>query len=235
MNIPLFALPGFLGQPSDWNFLSPLNFTGIHPFDFSGRSLSEWAAVFNQSMQSQTNEKILLGYSLGGRMALHALINSPVLWKGAVIISAHTGLKSQTERTERIAKDEAWALRFLKEEWKSLIQAWNNQSIFAHDKIDPIRLESDHDRNQLAFALRAYSLGTQEDLSDLIEKLPIPLLWIVGQEDHRCCQIATSLHFLHPLSRCIILPNSGHRIPWIAPLELKKCIENFALLLENAN
>ena len=89
------TLPGFLGLPSDFDFLP-------------------WP-------HSATAGDVLLGYSMGGRLALELLQRER--FAKAVIISAGLNVPDPA----RVARDEEWARRFESEEWSSLMRAWNAQ------------------------------------------------------------------------------------------------------------
>ncbi len=124
----IWALSGFLGLPRDWDFLQCPHLVGVDYQNFCLNSLSAWGQDFNCWINQQHSQaNIIMGYSLGGRMALHALIEQPQLWHAAIIISTHTGLKKQRERQKRLNQDQMWAERFEKEPWNSLIRDWNAQ------------------------------------------------------------------------------------------------------------
>lgn len=151
-----------------------------------------------------------MGYSLGGRLALHALIDSPQQWSEAIIISAHPGL-AEGVRAKRREEDAIWAKRFLEEPWSDVLQAWNNREVFAHDK-PVVRKEQNFSRSLLAQALTTWSLGNQKDLAEAIGKLPMPITWVVGEYDTKFVSEAMRLSFANPSSRVIIVPGAGHRI-----------------------
>src|SRR5205807_1859552 len=78
---------------------------------------------------------ILEGLSeIMSRISLHALIGNPNLWSGAIIVSSHPGLTEPQERKQRLESDRTWANRFLHDEWESVIQAWNSQSVFKRSR-----------------------------------------------------------------------------------------------------
>lgn len=221
----MWGIPGFLGLPSDWNFLE--NVTPVDTHAFQWNSLSNWGAQFNQQIKSPS---ILIGYSLGGRLALHALLNNPKLWKGAVIISTHPGLTDSNEKIKRLEHDRRWAKRFEQEEWGSLMDSWNSQEVFSHDL--PIeRKEKDYQRSQLAQTLLNGSLRMQEDLRYPISQLDLPILWMTGSKDDHYSKLAQSLAFKHPLSKWIKVEGAGHRIPWSKPVLFKEHIVDFISLL----
>lgn len=216
----IHALHGFLGQSSDWSDLGILNerLTALNLFaDFPILSFNDWAKTFNQQVREKAQESrgnILMGYSLGGRLGLHVVLEDPKLWKAAIFISTHPGLKSQDERQLRISADEAWAKRFENEAWDPLMQAWNSQGVFNHDSFSFKREEKDYNRRVLSQALKTWSLGKQEDLSEHLNALEIPVLWMVGADDAKFLQKAKELTFKNTRSKLCVVPEAGHRLPW---------------------
>jgi len=209
---PIYAIPGFLGLPSDWKVFNKLPLVPINHQDYCWNSLKEWAHDFNQK-QLTPKQAILMGYSLGGRLALHALLDAPAKWKGAIIISSHYGLEDPSLRQQRLIHDEKWAHRFETEPWEQLMQSWNAQHIFKNEASFQ-RLEESYCRQQLAQVLRKSSLGVQENLKDKIDQLNIPILWITGANDQKYCKLAATLNFTHPLSQKMTIQGAGHRAPW---------------------
>ena len=218
-----YALHGFLGRPCDWDMLSEKE-CGVDALEkvdvfkvgvpSSSMGMREWAKTFNGSVKESSGQKILMAYSMGGRLALHALLENPELWQCAILVSTHTGLKTSDERALRRVDDEVWARRFEKEPWGSLIGDWNNRDIFVSKNSPFEREECHYARGDLANILRYWSLGVQEEFTETIGKLPMPILWIVGEEDRNYRARATALTFSHPASRVWIAPGVGHRVPW---------------------
>lgn len=224
----MWALPGFLGLPADWKIVECEN---LAPFDWQKlplNSLPDWGRAFNDWIYREKEElNLLLGYSLGGRLALHALIDQPQLWSGAVIVSAHSGFSDERERHLRKERDFEWARRFESEDWNSLMKDWNSQDVFSQDVFSFKRNEWDYQRDVLAQALRGGSIGGQKDLRQQIAALSFPILWITGRRDHRYCELAQSLTFSHSLSRWIAVQGAGHRIPWEKPHCFSQIISRF--------
>lgn len=229
----IFALSGFLGVPKDWNFLGlHTTLSPIRWEHFSTKGFSEWAVSFNGWAIEQKGDprpRVLMGYSLGGRLALHALIGQPRIWDGAVIISAHPGLDNERERKKRQATDQQWAERFESEDWESLMHAWNAQEVFSHDRLNLKRKEEDYARDKLSDALLNFSLGMQKNLALEVAALQMPLLWVTGSLDFRFCQIAQALNFSHPESLFCQVEGAGHRILSSHSDELSSLIKRFEL------
>jgi 2-succinyl-6-hydroxy-2,4-cyclohexadiene-1-carboxylate synthase len=225
----LTALHGFLGRAADWGCFSPesLGVSEIYAPDIQvhaeNDSLCQWAEIFN--LEVTTN--ILMGYSLGGRLALHALLSQTHRWDAAIIISAHPGLISVEEKKARLTKDVAWADRFEKEPWDDVMALWESQEVFAKSSYRFDRKESDYDRFQLARMLRHWSLGSQDHLTPSLQRLSIPVLWIAGANDATYRDRAASIQLAHRLSRVWIAPNASHRVPWEQPTAFQMQVRLF--------
>lgn len=215
MTKKIWALPGFLGLPSDWDFFNCPLFKGV---DLNSETWLE---------QLPDSDVILMGYSFGGRLALQTLLQHPQRFKSAIIISAHPGLFTEAERLERLRMDEEWAQRFENEDWTALIDSWNSRAVFLQDGFHFKRNEADYDRKQLADLLRWGSLGRQRDLRSEIGKLEMPILWVTGEKDIRYTQLAREVSFLNPRSKLVVMSGTGHRCPWEKPKEFVQLIQDF--------
>lgn len=212
----IYCLHGFLGLTTDWNgFLSHIPYSAFCPNLFSEQlqlGLWGWAERFNSIVAASGFENnILCGYSMGARLALHALIAAPKLWHSAVIASGHLGLQDQGLRQQRLQSDRAWAARFTSQLWQHVIADWNRQPVFACDPPKTF-VEADFCRERLAASLEYWSLGHQEPLAARIEQLQMPLLFVTGQLDSSYNAMMKQLHFYNPQSRWEQLPLAGHRL-----------------------
>lgn len=225
----LHAIHGFLGLPEDWHkFKMP----SMRTYNLSDPEIAPgqdgfwgWAKRFN--CHTLPSHGILMGYSLGGRLAMHALLDNPARWKAGIIISSHTGYKKDHERAARLAADAAWADRFENERWEKVLSDWNAQPVFAGMDFPMIRHEHQFSRKELGSILRLCSRGHQDDLSASIQNFQLPILWICGKLDPTFPAAAKNLHFSHPLSRVEIVEGAAHRVPWEQPEKFLKIIQSF--------
>ncbi|MBK5259918.1 MAG: alpha/beta fold hydrolase [Thermoanaerobaculia bacterium] len=192
------ALHGFLGLPSDWDFLraAGLEVDSRNPGHIPPRG------------------DILLGYSMGGRLGLRALLDGARYTRG-VIVSAGLGIEVEEERVARRTADESWASRFETEEWSGLMRSWDAQPIFGGHRM--VRRESDFDRATLADDLRRQSPAALEPLAPRLHEIAIPILWIVGERDPRYVAQARRAVALLPDAELWICPGAAHRVPWEQP------------------
>jgi 2-succinyl-6-hydroxy-2,4-cyclohexadiene-1-carboxylate synthase len=218
----IYALHGFLGRGIDWTLLEntfqkkQIQTVDIFSERYSALSmdLKVWAKTFNHSVSVSQSNRILMGYSLGGRLALHVLIDDPAQWSAAILISTSPGLKTMKERKQRLMNDKKWAKKFLSGSWEKLIEEWNNQAIFNGESFPFERREADFSRVKLAEVLEKWSLGLQDDLSAPLSLLPQPILWIVGENDKKHTEIAKTITLTNPKSEIWIVPEAGHRLVW---------------------
>jgi len=156
---------------------------------------------------SSNDGDVLLGYSMGGRLALQLLERQQ--FRCAVIVSA--GLN--TPDAERRARDEEWARRFESEEWTSLMRAWNAQPVFGGHALE--RHERNYDRAEFARQLREWSPAVLPP--PRLEEIATPILWIAGERDLKYVDIARRAVARLPHAELWICPDAGHRVPWEQP------------------
>lgn len=224
----LYCLHGFLGLPTDWHILNAKlpEINQIYPLDLLNKTclpFNEWAIEFNKSVQDQEKNSFkkpsILGYSMGGRLALHALLENPEIYSSGIIISTNYGIDSIEERKKRLILDHEWSKAFLSDSWQFLMDKWNNQSVFKNAQSIFLREELNFSRKALSQALNVWSLGNQNFLKTEIENLSIPILWCVGELDFKFLEIAKKIQFQNAKSKIVVIKNGGHRAPWENPEE----------------
>lgn len=193
----IHTLSGFLGLPSDWDFLP-------------------WPHRDYQPLEA-TADDTLVGYSMGGRRALQILESRS--FARAVIISA--GLNAPDE--QRRARDEEWARRFEQEEWPALMAGWNQQSVFGGHSL--ARQERDYDRHELARMLREWSPAVLPPPH--LEAIETPILWVVGERDERYLRIGEEAVARLPHASLWVCPGAGHRVPFEQPTLLVNRLRAF--------
>lgn len=194
----IVALHGFLGRPADWDFLRDAG------LDVDARQLDD----------IPRSGDTILGYSMGGRLALHALLEG-ARYRRAVIVSAGLGIESEAERAARREADELWARRFETENWESVMSDWNAQPLFGGDI--RVRRERDYDRAAVVKALRVHSPAALPPLAPRLHEIAIPVLWIAGERDTKYVAEGRRAVELLPDAKLSICPGAAHRVPWEKP------------------
>ncbi|MES2962518.1 MAG: alpha/beta fold hydrolase [Bdellovibrionota bacterium] len=235
------ALHGFLGLPSDWShtgldveaydvWKSVVRINGRPGGVAKDNAYEAWAKQFASDIRaSGSGPVVLFGYSLGGRLAMHALLEAPELFERAVIVSAHPGLSSEHEKRDRVASDRVWADRFLRDPWSILMKAWNVQPVLAPpsnpapDFVQLDRPESAFSRESLAFALDSWSLGRQKDLRQRIRECEVPMRFVSGQLDTKFTSLLGDFAGID----LKVVPQAGHRVPWDHPKGFRDATDEF--------
>jgi 2-succinyl-6-hydroxy-2,4-cyclohexadiene-1-carboxylate synthase len=192
--VVITCLHGFLGNPHDWDFLRDAGFAiETPPLD----------AIPDHG-------DTLLAYSLGGRLALQALL-AGANYKRAILVSTGLGIEGEELRIARRASDEACAQRFESENFDTVVAAWNAQPVLAGPAL--ARTRDNYDPR----ALRAWSSGALPPIATRLHELTIPTLWIAGARDTKYVAEAHRAAALARNGRAIIVNNAGHRVPWEQP------------------
>ncbi len=194
----IVALHGFLGRPAGWKFLSAAGFSVVTP----------------PLDQIPPEGDTLLGYSMGGRLALHALLGG-ARYRRAVIISSGLGIEGEAARAERRKTDQEWAKRFRSDPWDEVMRDWNAQPMFGGHAVQ--RREEDLDRRELVKMLRDWSPAALPPLAPRLHEIAIPVLWIAGERDVKYVGEAQRAVSLLKNAELWICPGAGHRVPWEQP------------------
>jgi len=219
------ALHGFLGQAKDFDVLN-LNIKALDIFRTQPDSLTNWSRRLNSNLAPNN---ILMGYSMGGRLALHCLLNdNHKKIKAAIILAAHPGLEFMHQRIKRYEADRRWARRFIHEPWDKLIRDWETQEILQNSP-QIIRDEKNFERHNLACALSYFSLSAQDYLVPKINQLDLPILWLEAQEESAKIR---KLRLKNKSSRIYYMPHGGHRFMMAEPKATSKLIRKFLASLE---
>lgn len=207
----LVLLHGFMGSKEDWAALMPqlpANYLCLAP-DLPGHGDNPQndcrpEAVCRQLLQDLQSlgvrHCVLLGYSMGGRVALmlqHWLSqqNAPVLKIEALILESSSLGLAEAERQRRKIWDEDQAQALESQELHVFLSRWYEMPLFASLRQSPAfravlkrRLQYNQSL-RLARCLR--ELGTGQMPMHPVPDLP--LLYLVGTQDSKYLQLARSL------------------------------------------
>ncbi|EMI10828.1 alpha/beta superfamily hydrolase [Anoxybacillus gonensis] len=159
----------------------------------------------------------VLGYSMGGRLALTFAVLYPQYVQTLILESSSPGLKTEEERMKRREEDERLAQFIEQHGVASFVDRWENIPLFSSLKRLPedvqhrIREERlQHTAIGLANSLRGMGTGAQPSWWEALPQLMIPTLLICGEDDEKFCRIASEMVQLLPNGTLITVPNAGH-------------------------
>ncbi|QYJ88134.1 2-succinyl-6-hydroxy-2,4-cyclohexadiene-1-carboxylate synthase [Shewanella mesophila] len=225
----LVLLHGFLGNKQDWQTLMPRLSQHFYCvcLDLPGHGDSpsitldkpgfvQVSQVIEQTLAAlNVSHFHLLGYSLGGRIALHIALLMPEKVLSMTLESCHYGLDSQVSRSERLQNDEQWDERLQHLTMTEFLTLWYRQAVFA-DLSDDVRANLIKRRaNNTAAALRsiylATSLGQQQHLSNIPNQLVGDWHYFVGKQDKKFMHLAQQWQSKAPI-KLHFFENAGHNI-----------------------
>lgn len=154
-----------------------------------------------------------VGYSMGGRMALHLALERPELVRSLVLIGATGGIDDAAERRTRRDADEVLARRLESEPLDQFIDAWLAGPLFAAlDAEAAARAERLTNRPEgLAASLRWCGTGAQEPLWDRLGQLDQPVLVVAGERDEKFRRLGRRLvEAIGVNARLEVEPGAGH-------------------------
>jgi 2-succinyl-6-hydroxy-2,4-cyclohexadiene-1-carboxylate synthase len=177
----------------------------------------------------------LMGYSMGGRLALYLACCFPQYFSGVLLESASPGLATVFERTERQKKDEALAISLETDPWPDFVTRWYDQPLFStlksHSGFDALlQIRYDNCPAELARSLRGMGTGTQPSLWEALCHLKVPLMLVVGTLDSKFLEINQAMVDLCPSAQLVTIP-AGHVAHFEAPALFTDVLRRSALKL----
>lgn len=174
----------------------------------------------------------LVGYSMGGRLALHVAARRPGRLLSLLTIGAHAGL-DENAREGRKQGDEALAERIEKEGIESFVNYWGGLPLFAGlerrgpSYVAQVRAERlQNHAAGLACSLRGMGAGVMEPVWDDLARVDSPCTFVAGQLDHGYVASARRLAATVPNGRVEIVPRAGHAVHQERPDAFARVLAN---------
>ncbi len=175
---------------------------------------------------------ILIGYSMGGRIAMHGLTTNcfqDLNICAAIIEGGNFGLQSESDRLARFENDHHWALRFKTEPLEHVLSDWYQQAVFSslnHEQRQTlIAKRSANLGAAVADMLLATSLSKQAYLLPALQQSQIPVYYLCGEKDKKFSQLAQSSGLTYRQ-----VEGAGHNIHQEQPqqfaIQIKKIIQS---------
>jgi 2-succinyl-6-hydroxy-2,4-cyclohexadiene-1-carboxylate synthase len=193
-------------------------------------------ALINLLDELKTAKCFLVGYSMGGRLALYLTLHFPERFLKVVLESASPGLPTEVERLERIKLDTQIGRKLSrslkKSDFATFLSKWYNQTIFGNLKNHPecdrmIESRLQNNPQELDKSLRFMGTGCQPSLWEKLQENKIPLLLLVGEYDKKFISINTEMAQLCEFAQIKIISNAGHNIHFENTLAFVRNIKDF--------
>lgn len=236
--LPILFLHGFMGDRHDF---SPITSRLIDQYqclaiDLPGHGKTQVTEEADYGMaltaraivgaldQLHISQCFLVGYSMGGRLALYLTLHFPARFLRVVLESASPGLRTEEEREQRVQRDWELATELETTDFANFLKNWYDQPLFASIKypmdrsnISPTfaQMLEQRQRNQpyeLAKSLRNLGTGSQPSLWTELAQNQVPLLLLVGELDRKFVQISQQMQTLCPSTQLRIMTGCGHNV-----------------------
>lgn len=182
----------------------------------------------------------VLGYSMGGRVALQLAAAAPARVGALVLESSSPGLADPAERKARVAADEALAGAIERDGLDVFVERWERLPLFASQAtlLAEIHARQHEQRMRnnphgLANSLRGMGAGQQSSLWDHLPQIDAPTLLIAGELDQKYCAIAEKMAQALPNAQNVTVPNAGHTVHLEQPDIFATTVLEFLLAFEN--
>ena len=248
---PLVLLHGFTGSAANWRAHAAVwsgKFRTV-AVDLLGHGASDspadpacyrveqcvndLAAIFDRLDLARVH---LLGYSMGGRVALHLAAAHPDRLATLVLESTSPGLAGPDERRARVSSDEALANMIERQGLEVFVEHWSRQPLFASQADLPVGVRADlraqrlrNNPHGLANSLRGIGAGVMPALWDCLPGVGVPTLVIAGALDDRYVRIAAAMAAGLPSAEVAVVPGAGHTVHLEQPEAFDRLVLQFLL------
>ena len=220
----LVLLHGFTHTGSSWRGVTTALGERYTPFtpDIRGHGAASHAepvtlaAVLEDVRHLEAQHFTLAGYSMGGRIALHAALALPDRVRRLILISASPGLDDAGARAARVRDDERLAAKLERSSIEEFAAEWERTPVLAGlSDTAAAAAREDRLRNTpagLAWALRGLGTGALPSLWPRLRELAMPVTLVAGERDEKFSAIAARMAASIPDSRLEIVPGVGHAV-----------------------
>lgn len=182
------------------------------------------------------HQVVLIGYSMGGRVAISFADQFPEMVSGLVLINSSPGLATAEERKQRRASDEKLAAWIKTAGVEKFVDYWQELPLFDSQKQLTVEkqkaVRSERLEQQtlgLANSLIGMGTGSQESYWEKLHRFIFPVLLITGEYDQKFQQIAANMHTLLPISEIATIERAGHAAYLEQPEVVQWTINNWLM------
>ncbi len=236
--LPLVLLHGFTGDGRTWSEVAA-HLPALHILapDLPGHGASRFyhevaACGFDAASKAllamldrlQVPRCHLVGYSMGGRLALYFALRHPQRLASLVLESASPGLSDEGQRVARQDADGELARFAINKGIAAFVQRWEAVPVLATEQRLPFDARQAQRQQRLkcrpsglAASLMGMGTGSQPWLGNRLQELSLPVLLLAGGLDQKFQQIALDVQRQIPDAELRVVPETGHNIHLEAP------------------
>jgi 2-succinyl-6-hydroxy-2,4-cyclohexadiene-1-carboxylate synthase len=246
----LLFLHGFMGDMTDWSEVVELlkdryqcmilDLPGhgrtqvFHP---RGYQFTECATgIVDLIEHLKFHPSYIIGYSMGGRLALYLTLNSAKLFHALVLESASAGIEGAAERCESRKHDLQLASK-LQQEWPDFLYSWYDQPLFVSTRLHQkffklLQHRMKNNPQQLGLVLEGMGQGKQSSLWSRLPDINSAVYLLVGGQDRKYVTLSKKMAKGLPNCSRILFDGCSHNIHFEDPdrfaAELEHIVQNQA-------
>ena len=244
---PIVLLHGFTGTLNTWESIKTyLHGYQLILFDLPGHgcskgyTLTTMQACCNQLRKQLTEMNIykfhLVGYSMGGRTAIHFANEFPDMVHSLILESASPGLFSELEQRQRQQNDKDLANYIIQNGIEDFVDYWESIPLFlsqkelSEEKRQQIRNERlSHQPEGLAHSLQSMGTGAQPSFWNDLKQFYMKVLLVTGEKDLKFVNINKNMREKFPNAALTVCKNVGHAVHVENPQIFGKIVEEFLI------
>ncbi len=225
----MLFIPGFMQRGDAWRPVAELL-----PERYPSVLLDHSEHTFERRLEEIAQAgagRVLVGYSLGGRLALRAALRDPERYAGVVVLGATAGIEEPSLRSARADADDRLAAWMEVTPIEDIVSIWERQPLFADQPetlVDEQRAGRLEQRpGDLAMILRTAGQGVLEPVWHDLVRFELPLLALAGARDEGYLSAAVRMADTAPNGRYEVIEDAGHAAHLQRPEAAASALERF--------
>ena len=250
---PLLLLHGFTGSTRTWDRfreawpgveMIAVDLIGHGQSDAPGNAARYRTAQASADLSALLDtlalpSAIVLGYSLGGRIALRWALAQPQRVRALILESASPGIADDADRAQRRSSDEALADRIERDGVERFVEYWESLPLWASQarlpQAERAALRAQRLQNRalgLANSLRGMGASVDAPVLADLDRLTAPVLLVAGALDSAYCAHAKAMAARLPNATVSVVPDAGHAVHLERPEEFASAVGAFLARLQ---
>lgn len=187
------------------------------PMVSSSYTMDNCLAMLRTRLESDPRPAVLVGYSMGGRVALHFALRYSHLLKGLVLIGANPGIREERLRQERCAWEQELCDKLQQDGVEEFLRYWQSLPIIATQARIPEPIwtamrerRNSCDANGLVLSIRCMGTGSMKPMWNELSRIECPVLYCAGEDDAKYRKIGESVVAGLRRGTLAVVPGAGH-------------------------
>jgi 2-succinyl-6-hydroxy-2,4-cyclohexadiene-1-carboxylate synthase len=226
----IVLIPGFMQRGDAW---APVAAGLAESYSVGVLDFTTWSFEdrLGEILAAAPPGSIPVGYSMGGRLALHAALRQPDRFRALVLVGTSAGIEDEAARERRRGDDERIAAWMEGRDIEEVVDRWQRLPVFSTQPPELVEAQRAgrlaHDPAQLAALVRSAGQGASPPVWDRLAEIAIPVLLMAGERDDRYTQAAHRMARAFPNGRVAIVSGVGHAPQLEAPQRFTELLRAF--------